>query len=128
MILEGGAYDNYDLILGEEYKIAVCLTLFQAYAEFLDGLKKSGVSTETLYTQRVFGFLEYIPVDYQALTIRNAGPREHGPFDMNLIQHFMLLKVPGVMKVYLSIRQKWSNRGYDWDRRNREEVARVYQD
>ena len=49
-ILEGGVYDSYEAILSEEYKIAICLTLFQAYAEYMANLMLSGVSTETLYT------------------------------------------------------------------------------
>ena len=45
---------------------------------------------------------------------------------MNLIQHFQLIRVPEVMKVYLGIRSKWTARGYDRDRPHREEIAQAW--
>ena len=108
--------------LSEEHRIAVVLTLFQGYAEILADMLSKGATSETLYTKRVFEFLAYIPLSHATLAIRNCGPREGGVYTMKVIQGLNLTRIPEVMKVYMSIRQAWDERGYDWNRRYAEEA------
>jgi hypothetical protein len=114
--------------LKEEYQIAVALCVMQGWAEHLQSLpskSRSRGGNPLPITERVGQFLAGISLDHATLAIRNWSFRdgERGIHAMVLIQDGRVTKVPEFMRVYLNIRDRWHARGFDWDRRMREEAV-----
>ena len=112
--------------LPEAHQIAVALNVMQAMAEHLASLptaSRSAGGQPLPMVQGVGQFLAAIPLDHATLALRNCGPRELGPFTMQIIQDARVTAVPDFMRVYINIRNRWEARGLDWDRREREEAA-----
>lgn len=109
--------------LREEHRLAVALVLIQTWADLLWEMHEKGAREETTLTQRVYAFLAYIPVEHAELCVRNWGQRDGGRVPaMQLLVDMKSTRVPEVMRVYQAISNKWSQRGFDWERRAREEA------
>lgn len=130
-ILQGiwqGPSSNPYQALHQEHQLAVALVLMTTWSEVLWDMHLKGAKSETTYTQRVFEYLLGILPEHVELAIRNWGKdRDGGEVPaMGLIIKMQVTRLPVVMQVYLAIRQKWDQRGYDWDRRHREEAGLVH--
>lgn len=114
--------------LRKRYRVAVALCVMQGWSEHLMSLpqKRDFVKHQPLpITKNVGAFLAYIPLRHAVLAIRNWGKERDGGKApaMWLIQEGLVTKDPNFMQVYLDIRKAWDKRGYDWERRHREEAA-----
>ena len=142
-VLRGWPYlSNYNE-LREEHRLAVALVAIQGWAEHLSGIlpeylalrqkNPRGMLTQIkeestrILTDNLFKFLDGIELDYATLAVRNwSKSRDGGVVEwFDLFRAFNLSRVPSLMQVYIKIRNKWDQVGYDWDRRVREEAALV---
>jgi hypothetical protein len=107
--------------LREDQKIAVAMTVMQHYSEYCDSLAtalREKTKPEFLVlslakdaTDRVFRFLRLAGVDHAILAIRNCGPREGGPFSMQIISELRLVRIPVFMSVFIMVRSHWDTVG-----------------
>jgi hypothetical protein len=111
--------------LTEPHRIAVALVAMQGFMEGLARLKEEGGSPDPRSVENLYGFLLTTPVTHQALAVRNCGHREGGLPVVDFIVRFNLTRHPVFMSVYIGIRRAWDARGYDWERRSREEARRA---
>ena len=113
--------------LKEEHQVAVALCVLQAWAEHLQSLprdKRSSKQGPLNITKRVGAFLAGISLDHATLAIRNWSWRDRTKINaMEIICDGRVTKDECFMRVYINIRARWDTRGYDWERRAREERA-----
>jgi hypothetical protein len=117
----------YNSLKEEQFQIAVALCVMQGWVEHLQDLPRPERNTENRplpITHRVGGFLLGIPLDHATLAIRNWSWRDGTKIQpMILITDGRVVQDPSFMQVYRNIHARWDARGYDWERRRREEEA-----
>lgn len=124
-ILAGSFSASDYKLLRKKHQLAVALCVMQGWSEHLTNLEKKSDGNEPLpITKNVGAFLAYIPLKYATLAIRNWGQERDGGKTpaMKLICEANVAKDPNFLQVYINIRKAWDKRGYDWERREREEV------
>ena len=112
--------------LPQDVQIAVALCTTQGWAEYLNTLPSDQRAQPgpLKMTARVGEFLAYININHATLAVRNWGYRDGGKINaMQIIQDGRVTTNKSWMSVYLNIRKNWDKRGFDWERRNREEAA-----
>ena len=122
----GDSNDPYTM-LEPDLQIAVALCAIQGWADHLDGKalqERHNLNNHPLdITVRLGQFLAYIPLDHATLAIRNWGIRDGGKIaSMKIIQDGCVTRDANWMRVYINTRNRWHQRGYDWNRRRQEEA------